>query len=197
MVSPGDWVLDIGANIGHYTARLSNLVGPSGRVLAFEPIPETFELLSANVAQLPTQNVTLFNAAASEETALVKMVVPVADTGLANNYLAHISDSGQGVGVLCLNIDSLNLPQKIALVKIDAEGHDLNVLKGMVELLRRNQPTLIVEDNSPGVADFLTELGYSREKLPGSCNCIFRQEPVVIATQRDAEAAVQAKALVI
>lgn len=47
-IAHGDWVLDIGANIGHYTRRLSDLVGPAGRVIAFEPIPQTFEVLAAN-----------------------------------------------------------------------------------------------------------------------------------------------------
>jgi ubiquinone/menaquinone biosynthesis C-methylase UbiE len=47
MVSAGDWVLDVGANIGQYTLRLSELVGESGRVISFEPVPETFELLAA------------------------------------------------------------------------------------------------------------------------------------------------------
>src|SRR5215471_2881975 len=51
-VGAGDWVLDLGANVGYFTAKLSRLVGPGGRVLAFEPIRETFELLSANVARL-------------------------------------------------------------------------------------------------------------------------------------------------
>ena len=49
LVSPGDWVLDIGANVGHYTLELARLVGPQGRVIAFEPVPETFSVLAANV----------------------------------------------------------------------------------------------------------------------------------------------------
>ena len=46
MVSPRDWIVDVGANVGHYTKRLSELVGPKGRVIAFEPILETFSILS-------------------------------------------------------------------------------------------------------------------------------------------------------
>lgn len=46
---PGDWVIDIGANVVHYTKRFSGLVGIQGRVIAFEPMPTTFSLLSANV----------------------------------------------------------------------------------------------------------------------------------------------------
>jgi hypothetical protein len=60
IVSPGDWVIDVGANVGQYTLRLSELVKASGRVFAFEPIPQTFELLAANCLLAPYRNVTLF-----------------------------------------------------------------------------------------------------------------------------------------
>ena len=75
---------------------------------------------------------------------------------------------------MCLSIDSLELPHRVALVKIDAEGHELGVLRGMVSLLGRDHPVLIVEDNSEVVETFLAELGYTSEKLPGSSNRIFR-----------------------
>ena len=68
-VRPGDWVVDIGANIGHYTLRMSRRVGPAGRVLAFEPMLQTFELLSSNVYAGQIHNVTLFNIALSSTAA--------------------------------------------------------------------------------------------------------------------------------
>src|SRR5262245_51422994 len=81
MVSPGDWVIDVGANVGHYTAKLSRLVGASGRVIAFEPVPRTFELLTANARQFPHANVTLMNAALSDKPAAVCMDVPDCENG--------------------------------------------------------------------------------------------------------------------
>ena len=63
-VEEGDWVLDMGANVGHYVFKLSELVGATGRVIAFEPVPQTFELLAANIARITFKNVTLVNAAA-------------------------------------------------------------------------------------------------------------------------------------
>jgi FkbM family methyltransferase len=174
LVSPGDWVLDIGANIGHYATRLSELVGPAGRVIAFEPLPETFELLAALVALMPARNVTLMNVAASDATRLAGMEVPNSDTGLANYYLAHLSSGpAAGLNVLCLPVDALAIPHPVRLAKIDAEGHELAVLKGMERLLRRDAPTLIVEDNSEDVGAFLDDLGYGARKLEGSSNRIF------------------------
>lgn len=169
-VSTGDWALDVGANVGAYTTRLSRLVGKSGRVVAFEPVVETFELLCSNVRNLPDRNVTLFNIAASDQSALVNMDVPTLDSGLANYYEARINGSGGGVPVLCLPIDQLPLPRPVALVKIDAEGHELSVLAGMRRLLLRDRPKLIVEASTPQVVDYLTPLGYDVRRQPGSPN---------------------------
>lgn len=173
-VEPGDWVLDIGANVGHYTARLSDLVGPEGRVIAIEPIPNTFELLAANVARLAHQNVTLLNIAASDSTAVVGMTIPRFESGLDNYYMAHLSNEKSDLNVLCEPVDGLSLPRRVSLVKIDAEGHELSVLKGMRHVLQRDRPTLIVEDNVPEVIPFLQGLRYSSERLEGSSNRIFR-----------------------
>ena len=176
MISPGDWVLDIGANIGHYTVRFSELVGEQGRVISFEPVPDTFELLAANVALLPTKNVTLMNSAASDATRVVGIEIPkFVDTGLDNYYTAHLSEASSRLNVLCIAVDSLNLPHPLRLVKIDAEGHELPVPKGMRGLLERDHPILIIEDNDAEVADYLSEIGYSFEKIGESCNRLFRQ----------------------
>jgi FkbM family methyltransferase len=173
LVSRGDWVIDVGANVGIYTLRMSELVGPEGRVLAFEPIPSTFELLAANAAAAGTGNVTLMNVAASDETKVATMEVPRFDSGLENPYMAHLIANGPGPRVLCLAIDSLAVPERVRLVKIDAEGHDLYVLQGMKQTLRRDSPTLIVEDTSPEIDQFLGVLGYTGLKLPGSSNRVF------------------------
>lgn len=174
LISPGDWVVDVGANVGHYTVRFSRLVGDQGRVVAFEPVPETFELLAANVAMLPARNVTLVNAAASDAAGLAGMTIPVSPAGLDDNYMAELGAVGAGLRVLCVTIDGLALPHAVRLVKIDAEGHELPVLKGMAGLLRRDSPVIIVEDNSPELTVFLAGFGYADEKLPGSSNRLFR-----------------------
>jgi len=72
-LAPGDWAIDVGANIGHYSKRFSDLVGAGGRVIAFEPVPATFELLAANAARFAWTNVTLLNLAASDATGVVGM----------------------------------------------------------------------------------------------------------------------------
>jgi FkbM family methyltransferase len=175
LISAGDWVIDVGANVGHYTKRFSELVGPTGRVIAFEPVPETFALLAANLQVLAKTNVTLINAAVSDKTNLVGMSIPAFDTGLRNFYQAYLSDSSDsGLQVLTLSLNSLNLTHKITLIKIDAEGHEAGVLRGMHQILLRDNPTLIVETGSREIEDSMEGIGYTSERLDGSPNVLFR-----------------------
>lgn len=176
LISPGDWVLDVGANVGHYTARFSELVGERGRVISFEPVPDTFELLASNVALLPHKNVTLINSAASDVTDVVGIEIPkFTDSGLDDYYTAHLSQASCGLNVLCIPVDSLNLPHPVRLVKIDAEGHELPVLRGARALLERDHPVLIIEDNGSDICEYLAGFGYSYEKMESSPNRLFRE----------------------
>ena len=167
-VRPGDWVLDVGANIGHYTRRMATIVGPAGRVFAVEPVPETFALLAVNVSDLG--NVTCINAAASSEHRIVPMTVPDDKFGLQNQYRAHLGAGS--LPVFCIALDALQLPGKVRLAKIDVEGHELDCLRGMKSLLTRDRPDLIIEGGDK-VADFLADLGYTASKLAGSPNTVF------------------------
>jgi FkbM family methyltransferase len=157
---PGEWAIDVGANVGHYTLRMAEIVGDAGRVIAFEPIPDTFKLLCANVRK---GNVTFINAAASASSSMANMSVPH-----GNAYRAAIGSGN--IRVLCLCIDELNLPARVALLKVDAEGHDAEVLKGAERTILRDRPVLIVE--SGGAEGWLGERGYRCTRLEGSPNLI-------------------------
>jgi len=175
-VMPGDWIIDIGANVGHYTKKFSDLVGPEGRVIAIEPVPATFSILSANCQSFSNANVTLFNVAASEMFDVAGMEIPKFKTGLANYYEAHILPSCQEstFNVLTIPLDALCINSRIKLVKIDTEGHEKMVLKGMRQLLKQYHPILIVEAPSDDTVSFLSDFGYVSEKLPDSPNLIFK-----------------------
>ena len=116
-IKPRDWVIDIGANVGHYTKRFSDLVGPEGVVIAFEPVSETFSLLAANVQLFKFANVTLINAAASDELSLVGMKIPSFNTGLKNFYQAHVEiviSESNFIKVITLKLDLFQFPYRIS-----------------------------------------------------------------------------------
>lgn len=174
LIRPGDWVIDVGANIGFYTLRLAELVGPEGRVLAFEPIPANFELLAANCGFRGCRNVTLFNVAASRSTGLVRMEVPTwGSAGMTNPYRARITAAGSAgnqYAALAVAIDSLQIPARVSLVKIDVEGHELEVVHGMKDLIARHRPALLIEGTECN--SHLEGLSYRVTRLPGSPNCV-------------------------
>lgn len=173
-VAPGDWVVDIGANIGTYTLRLSELVGRGGRVIAVEPVPDTFALLTANVVAARCDNVTLLNVAASDDVALANMDVPEFDTGLKNYYQAAVTSGTGGVSVLTVPLMGLVGQNRVSFVKIDVEGHEAFALRGVEPILRRDHPVVLIECTSPEPHDILRQLGYERQPdLPDSPNHTF------------------------
>jgi FkbM family methyltransferase len=168
-IRAGDTVIDVGANVGHYTRRMSELVGPAGRVIALEPMATTFALLTSNCADL--RNVTLLNLAASENACEVGMELPHFASGLENYYRASITPGGTS-RAMAIALDSLTL-ERLALIKIDAEGHDLEVLRGASGHLQRLRPKLIVEADAQGkIAEWLVQAGYRTERREGSPNLV-------------------------
>jgi FkbM family methyltransferase len=174
-VRTGDWVVDVGANVGQYTFQLSGLVGATGRVLAVEPVPDTFAVLAANVRRFPHPNVTLLNVALSDGTDVAPMHIPRFDTGLRNYYQASLDASASEAAcrVLTLAFDRLGIAQRLALVKVDAEGHEERVLAGMAATIRRDRPVLILECPRDSTRRQLAGLGYAERQLPGSPNTVF------------------------
>jgi FkbM family methyltransferase len=180
-IMPGNWIIDVGANVGRYSKRFSELAGTIGRVIAFEPINETFALLVANLKRAKCTNVTFINAAASDKSYPVKMIIPFQVSGLKTSELSHIrsdSEEDNGFEVLALSIDTLKIPHSISLVKIDVEGHEYEVLIGMLELINRDHPILIIETGTPQVVELLTSIGYTYERIKGSPNVIFRPSSI-------------------
>ena len=181
-VKEGDFVIDIGANIGRYTLKLSGLVGKTGQVLSLEPMKFAFDYLTYFQSKgFFFNNVILLNIAASNQNGLVNFSVNPGP----GNYLfetftqSKITNFGVETNTdttLAIQIDSLNLTRKVKLIKIDVEGHELEVLNGMKNLLQVHMPVMIIEnleDNS-GIVEFLTEYGYTPTKISDtSRNTVF------------------------
>lgn len=162
IVKEGDTVLDIGANYAYYSERLSKLVGNSGTVHAFEPIPFTYEVCAMIVKKLNLKNVNLNNKGVSDKTMTVEFSVPKLDFGGISAGQAHISgrtidvdkkkdyynfDSEEKVQCEVVDLDSF-LGDKISnlsFVKIDIEGAEYMALKGMEKMIQIHKPILLLE----------------------------------------------------
>jgi FkbM family methyltransferase len=172
LVHAGDWVLDIGANVGCYTYRLSALVGRDGRVFAFEPITATAEILAFVVRCAAHDNVTIFNAAVSDKHELLRFSMEKNEHGLPDYFTARATEGGTR-GAFSLSIDALALPSRVSFVKIDVEGSERAVLRGMETLIERDRPVLAIEGDE-SLQPYLASRGYRMcPRRPGSANLLF------------------------
>jgi FkbM family methyltransferase len=157
---PGDTVIDVGANIGAFTIPMAKLVGPDGAVIAFEPGKTNAEILRKNVAANGLDNVVeVFEEAASNK----KGFIPVSYDWPSEHY-PKVGRTTDGPTVRTMTIDSLELA-KCKFIKVDVDGHELEVLKGATETIRRCQPMIFIEnehrDKGPDLVGYLVEeLGY-------------------------------------
>ncbi len=157
LVSQGDQVVDIGANIGIYTKFLSAFVGEGGCVYSIEPIPQTFAILKNNAEQLRLKNVVLLNYAISDKNDLMTMEIPLSSSGTENYYEARIINNSKPnleglneIKIQSQTLDDLFSQQEkhIAFIKCDVEGQELNCLQGAQRLLKNFKPRWLIEVTS-------------------------------------------------
>ena len=152
---PGMVVVDVGANIGTHTVCFAQSVGPSGRVLAFEPQGVLHQVLCGNAALNNCGNVTAEHKALGAHAGTV--VVPWLDYAREGNFGAlELGAWTQGETVPLATLDSYALPA-CHLIKIDVEGMERDVLEGARTTISRHQPLLYVENNKPERSKALIE----------------------------------------
>jgi FkbM family methyltransferase len=162
LLSPGDVVVDAGANIGTHTVFLAKAVGDRGAVIAFEPQRLVFQVLCGNVALNGLTNVTCFMAAVGAKRG--QLTIPLLDPRATLNFGAvRATEGGPGERVDVAPLDELGLT-RCALIKVDVEGMETAVLEGARETIARCRPALFLENNtvehSRGVLEAVQSLGY-------------------------------------
>jgi FkbM family methyltransferase len=136
-IQSGDCVWDIGANVGLYTSKFADIVGSSGSVYAFEPSPKNLERLRAVVSL--TGNVTVMPVALGDREGEVAFQQSEDSLGAASRVIADdrkVQESALTVAVTTADIvvraGAAPYPN---VVKIDTEGYELDVLRGMQDCL--------------------------------------------------------------
>lgn len=163
-LKPGDVVFDIGANVGALTVPLAQVVGPGGVVFAFEPQRIVYQTLCANVALSSLTNVVAFQSAVGDASCGPSLVVPPLDYGKPNNFGGVALGNGeQGEHVPVWTLDESGLPPA-AVVKVDVEGMEPEVLKGGRAYITEHKPVLYLEsdrtDRRGELLALIDELGY-------------------------------------
>lgn len=165
---PGDCVLDIGANVGDWTLAMALRVGPGGRVLAFEPVPYLAETIAKTSRINRQDQVEVHNLALSDADGTAEFSVEHGNSG--GSRLGRMEGDFAMTTVPTRRLDSLLAERpgitRIDFIKIDVEGHELEVLQGAHATLARFRPPLILEsghesdDERRAQSDFLIGLGY-------------------------------------
>lgn len=152
LIQPGDKVLDVGANVGFFSVLASKLVGPTGAVVAFEASPVTFARLAA--ARTPHRNISAVHCAVSDRLGELEFSLgPPGHSGMASLRVLDAADRRVRVQAITLDSRLAELP-KTALVKIDVEGAECMALRGMVGLLARDRPVVVLELTPRFLASF-------------------------------------------
>lgn len=140
--------VDIGANIGFHTLRLSRWAGSKGKVYAFEPDPHNFELLVHNVEANGCRNVVCLRKAVSDKTGQATLFLSPYNRG--DHRLQAAPDGRPSVEVETVALDDILSSQpRVDLIKMDIQGAEYRALLGMEKLLRRSPGACLISELSP------------------------------------------------
>lgn len=158
LIPAGGTVIDVGGHIGYVSMYFASLVGPTGRVFVFEPGPDNQRYLRRNVAGLP--NVEWADRAVSDESGEATLYCD--NLGGQNNSLVadfnalerNANRSGIAAERTEVKVESTTLDDFCAerslkpdFIKIDVEGAELRVVRGMGSILAGARPRLMIEKN--------------------------------------------------
>ena len=175
----GDTVVDVGANIGLMTVFMAQAVGERGRVFAFEPGPENVALLRKNIEANYHENVTITSAAVSDHSGTLTLFLsdfnvgdhriydpaegmrslPSSNSELYEKLATH--DCRESFPVKAVSLDDFFKDKpRIAFIKIDVQGAEGAVLRGMLGILKTNPGIKILSEFWPaGLKMFGIEAG--------------------------------------
>jgi FkbM family methyltransferase len=146
ILAPGAVAVDVGANIGTHTVGFARSVGPKGLVIAFEPQRLVFQTLCGNVALNGLTNVSTLHAALGAARGTV--LIPSLDPGANQNFGAvKIQAAGEGERIDMIPLDELDL-RRCALIKVDVEGMEAQVVEGARQTIERCRPALFLENDT-------------------------------------------------
>ncbi len=150
VVTEGMTVVDVGAYVGYYTLIAARAVGEKGRVFAFEPEPSNYQIMLKNIRLNKHLNVTPVQKAVSDKTGRIKLFLAKDASG--HSTVCENPDQ-RSIQVDSTTLDNFiggQIPQ-IHVIKIDVEGAEGAVLKGMRHIIDKNPDLIIFTEFCPGI----------------------------------------------
>lgn len=138
-IRPGDIVWDVGANVGFYTMQFSEVVGPTGQIVAFEPNPACVRSIEARLKNLPHQNIKVISVALGNQDGKSLFALGSEDMAVDSRLVSTSNSSPEGtIEVEVMRGDTAVRERDLALpniLKIDIEGYELECLEGLTKTL--------------------------------------------------------------
>jgi FkbM family methyltransferase len=168
----GGLILDVGANIGLYTAACARAAAPAGRVIALEPGPATFEKLADTCRQLHLTNVSALKLAASNAEGVARLSASRPDREVHQRLIEDDGDSSVPVATRRLDDVCGDDVRAVTLLKIDVEGQEVPALEGAERILGNGRAHLIVEFYPAGLLASQSSPGALWSLLARTHQCI-------------------------
>jgi FkbM family methyltransferase len=184
ILKPGDTAIDVGAHIGFFTMQMAAMVGPTGRVYAFEPFDANADLLERSIAENRFGDRVVFKrSAVGAAQGSATLTFPVETLNSGGAYLLR-----EGTAPLSGNLkkqvplvalDDIEVRRPVRFIKMDVEGAEPQVIRGAVRLLKEDRPAILSElhptqlERASGVSpneflDQLRAIGYRAQDLQGA-----------------------------
>ena len=169
IIKKNENALDIGANIGRYSFKLSSIVGRKGTVFSFEPVSRIYLILISLIFLKNSKNIIPLNLALSNRGSFL-YVAPVKTKSKKktsfkyNTYTASKIIKNSKPNTYAMKLDDLNFSKKISFIKIDCEGYEFEVLNGGMNLLKKHKPNLLIEFTSTGLLMRFDKIFYGKQK---------------------------------
>src|SRR5437773_6642826 len=183
VVGECDSTIDVGCRIGFFTMQMAAMVGPAGRVYAFEPLDANADLFERSIAENRFDDRVLFHRAAAGATSgTATLTFPSVTLNSGGAYLLREGSAplagNQSKNVPLVALDALEIRRPVRFIKIDVEGAEPQVIRGASRLVKDDRPVILSElhptqlERASGMTadQFLAEmhaLGYRAHSLRG------------------------------
>lgn len=147
------YVVDIGANIGYFTLTAANVLGPTGRIFAFEPGPRNYSQLKNNIELNNYSQINTKQVAIGSERSIMELQL------IGDSNIHQMAEINPGTGKKTIEVDVHTLDEFVEsegipidaplVIKMDVEGYEGEVFEGMTDLLKSDRPIYILVELHP------------------------------------------------